>query len=464
MTSWTAPRGPEGTPSSALLTDHYELTAVDAARRSGVAERRAVFELFTRGLPVGRRFGVVAGVARAIDAIERFRFHDDDIDWLTRRGFLTDDTLGWLADFRFQGDVTGYRDGELFYPYSPILTVEGTFAEAVVLETVLLSILNHDCAVASAAARMDIAAGTRFTIEGGGRRTHQEAAVDAALAAYIAGIDVTSNLEAGRRFGLPTAGTTMHAFTLAHDSEEAAFAAQVDAFGPDTTFLVDTYDTAEGIRRAVAAAGPAIGGVRIDSGDLAEEARRARVLLDELGATECRIVVSGDLDEFRIVEIGDAPVDRFLLGTRLVTGSGAPTAELVYKLVAIADGTGDDAPLRPVAKTSPGKGHRGGRKVATRVLDRDGWAIEERVVTADDEIAALPADHHERGLQVPWMRKGEILRPFAADAARAHHLTVRAELPDEARSLDPGPAHLDGNRGRPNPGAPGDRPPEDPGS
>jgi nicotinate phosphoribosyltransferase len=384
-----------------------------------------------------------------VDAVERFRFHPDDLTWLERRGFLSDDTLEWLADFRFRGDLTGYHDGELFFPYSPIVTVDGTFGEALVLETVLLSILNHDCAVASAAARMDLAAGERLTIEGGGRRTHQEAAVDAALAAYVAGIDVTSNLEAGRRFGLPTAGTTMHAFTLAHDSEAEAFAAQVDAFGSDSTFLVDTYDTAEGIRRAVEAAGPGIGAIRIDSGDLGEEARRARDLLDELGATRCKIVVSGDLDEFRMADLADAPVDRFLLGTRLVTGSGAPTAELVYKLVAIAEGTAADAPMRPVAKTSPGKGHRGGRKVATRVLDADGLAIEERLIAPGDTVDPLPADHRERGLQVPWMRAGEAIRPFAADAARAHHLTVRTELPAAALDLDPGRPLLDGNRRRP---------------
>ena len=327
------------------------------------------------------------------------------------------------------------------------LTVDGTFGEALVLETVLLSILNHDCAVASAAARMDVAAGDRATIEGGGRRTHPEAAVDAALAAYIAGIDVTSNLEAGRRFGLPTAGTTMHAFTLAHRSEADAFAAQIDAFGPGTTFLVDTYDTETGIRRAVEAAGPGIGAIRIDSGDIGEEARRARALLDELGATGCKIVVSGDLDEFKVADLADAPIDRYLLGTRLVTGSGAPTAELVYKLVAIADDAAVDAPMRPVAKTSPGKGHRGGRKVATRVIDGSGHAVQERVLVASDVPDELPTDHFERGLQVPWMKAGEPQRPFDADAARAHHLTVRNELPPEALRIDPGPAFLDGNRG-----------------
>ncbi len=446
MTSWTGLPGPDGRPSTALQTDHYELTGLDAAMRSGVARHRATFELFARRLPDGRRYGVVAGMARAIDAVARFRFHEPELEFLRSRGFLRPETLEWLAAYRFGGDVDGYRDGEVYVPYSPLVTVEATFGEALLLETILLSVLNHDCAVAAAAARMASVAEPlgRTTIEGGARRSHEEAAVHAALAAYVAGIDVTSNLEAGRRFGLPTAGTTMHAFTLAHASEEDAFRAQVAALGADSTFLVDTYDIEQGIRTAVAVAGPGIGAIRIDSGDVEVEARRARALLDELGATGCRIVASGDLDEHRMAELADAPVDRYLLGTRLVTGSGAPTAELVYKMVAVADRPGDDAPQRPVAKTSQGKGHRGGRKVATRVLDPDGLAVDERVLTDDLHVDHVPAGHSERGLQVPWIRAGEVVRPFEVDAARAHHRVARGELRPEHLAIEPGPAAFSG--------------------
>ncbi|CAN5899374.1 nicotinate phosphoribosyltransferase [soil metagenome] len=444
MTMWTPPAGTDGVSSSALLTDHYELTGLDAALASGVAHHRAVFEVFARQLPEGRRYGVVAGMARAVDAVTRFRFGDEELAFLRERAFLRPETLDWLADYRFGGDLDGYHDGEVFFPHSPVLTVEATFGEALILETLLLSILNHDSAVAAAGARMTEVACGRTSIEGGGRRTHEEAAVAAALAAYIAGIDVTSNLEAGRRFGLPTAGTTMHAFTLAHPSEEAAFAAQVAALGRHSTFLVDTYDTTEGIRRAVAAAGPEIGAVRLDSGDLGAEAHRARAQLDALGASGCQIVASGDLDEYRIADLASAPIDRYLIGTRLVTGSGAPTGELVYKLVAVADRPGEDAPLRTVAKTSTGKGHRGGRKVATRVLDADGFAVAERVVGPDDRVDPVAPDHAERGLQTPWMRNGNPLRPFSAEAARAHHAMARHELRPEARSIAPGPAALVG--------------------
>ncbi|CAN5519487.1 nicotinate phosphoribosyltransferase [soil metagenome] len=444
MTAWTGPPSSGDRSSTALLTDHYELTGLDAALRSGVAHHRATFEVFGRHLPPGRRYGVVAGLARAIDAVTRFRFAEPELAYLRERGFLSAEALDWLAGYRFSGDVTGYHDGELYFPYSPILTVDATFGEGLILETILLSVLNHDAAIASAAARMVHAAAGRTTIEGGGRRTHEEAGVAAALAAVMAGFDVTSNLEAGRRFGVPTAGTTMHAFTLAHASEADAFRAQVAAFGPDTTFLVDTYDIATGIAGAFAAAGPEMGAIRIDSGDLGHEARKARIQLDSLGASACQIVVSGDLDEFAMAELAAAPVDRYLLGTRLVTGSGAPTAELVYKLVAIADAPGDDAPQRPVAKTSAGKGHRGGRKVATRVLDAEGFAVAERVVGPTDHPDPV-ADHHvERGLQVPWLQAGEPVRPFSVDAARAHHRSALAELRPEHLELAPGHAAFTG--------------------
>ncbi len=196
------------------------------------------------------------------------------------------ETAAYLRDFRFTGDIDAYREGDLYFPGSPVLTVSGTLGECVVLETLVLSVLNHDTAIASAAARMTTAAAGRPLVEMGSRRTHEEAAVAVARAAYLAGFDSTSNLAAGRRYGIPTVGTASHAFTLAHESEEAAFRSQVEAHGADTTLLVDTYDVADGIRTAVKVAGPGLGAIRLDSGDLAEESHRARQLLDELGATE----------------------------------------------------------------------------------------------------------------------------------------------------------------------------------
>ena len=336
---------------------------------SGAAHRRAIFEVFARHLPHGRRYGVVAGTGRLLDAIERFRFSPADLDFLGDAGIVDSPTLAFLESYRFSGNVWGYSEGDCYFPGSPILVVEGTFAEAVLLETVSLSILNHDCAIASAASRMVTAAGARPMIEMGSRRTHEWAAVASARAAYIAGFASTSNLRARFEYGVPSAGTSAHAFTLVHDNERHAFWAQVEALGKATTLLVDTYDVPRAVRTAIEVAGPELGAVRIDSGDLPVLARRVRAELDSLGATGTRIILTGDLDEYSIAALGAVPVDGYGVGTSLVTGSGAPTAALVYKLVARSASVNLDSELVPVAKRSVGKPGRGGRKWAVRHRD-----------------------------------------------------------------------------------------------
>ena len=421
--------------STGLLTDHYELTMVEAALRSGAASRRCVFEAFARRLPEGRRYGVVAGAGRFLEALQRFRFGDDEIDELRRRGVVDDATCDWLAGYRFSGDVSGYAEGEVYFPGSPVLVVESSFAEAVVLETLVLSILNHDTAIASAASRMTSAAGDRPCIEMGSRRTHEEAAVAAARAAYVAGFATTSNLEAGRRYGVPTAGTAAHAFTLLHDTEREAFAAQVDCLGTGTTLLVDTYDVTEGVRTAVRVAGTSLGAVRLDSGDLVEQAREVRALLDSLGATGTRIVVTSDLDEYAIAALASAPVDAYGVGTQLVTGSGAPTASMVYKLVSRSD---EDGVMRPVEKRSESKTSVGGRKWALRRLSADGVAEAEVV-----GIEERPTDDgDDRPLMVDLVRGGELLAPPDLAAARERHAASRAELPAVALRLQRGDVAL----------------------
>jgi nicotinate phosphoribosyltransferase len=404
---------------------------VQAALRSGAASRRCVFEAFARRLPEGRRYGVVAGTGRLLEALQRFRFGDDEIDELRRRRVVDDATCDWLAGYRFSGDVSGYAEGEVYFPGSPVLVVEASFAEAVVLETLVLSILNHDTAIASAASRMTSAAGDRPCIEMGSRRTHEEAAVAAARAACIAGFATTSNLEAGRRYGVPTAGTAAHAFTLVHDSEREAFAAQVDSLGTGTTLLVDTYDVMEGVRTAVQVGGTSLGAVRLDSGDLVEQAREVRALLDSLGATGTRIVVTSDLDEYAIAALASAPVDAYGVGTQLVTGSGAPTASMVYKLVSRSD---DDDVLRPVEKRSESKTSVGGRKWALRRLSADGFAEAEVV-----GIEERPTDDgDDRPLMVDLVRGGELLAPPDLAGARERHAASRAELPADALRLQRG--------------------------
>ncbi|NYF57251.1 nicotinate phosphoribosyltransferase [Micromonospora purpureochromogenes] len=410
----------------ALLTDHYELTMVSAALRDGTAERRCAFEVFSRRLPAGRRYGVVAGTGRLVDLIRDFRFDADEVDFLRRTGVVDDRAAEWLAGYRFTGDVDGYAEGELFFPGSPILTVSGGFAECVVLETLVLSVLNHDSAVAAAAARMVTAARGRTLIEMGSRRAHEEAAVAAARAAYLAGFRFTSNLAAGRRYGIPTAGTAAHAFTLLHDDEKTAFASQVATLGKDTTLLVDTYDISQGIRNAIEVAGPELRAIRIDSGDLAVIAQQSRELLDSLGATETKIIVSGDLDEYAIAALAAEPVDMYGAGTAVVTGSGAPTAGLVYKLVEV-DG-------RAVVKRSEHKATIGGRKVAVRRHKPTGTATEEIIVPQ----GVPDRQPNDRLLQRSFIVDGEPVVLPSLDESREHLRQCLISIPWEGLKLSGG--------------------------
>lgn len=402
---------------------------VQAARQSGTADRRAVFELFPRRLPPGRRYGVVAGVGRALDALEDFRFDAAAVAAL--EGVVDPDMLDWLASYRFSGDVWGYAEGEAYFPYSPLLVVEGTFAEAVLLETVLLSIYNHDSAIASAASRMTLAAGDRPCIEMGSRRTHEQAAVAAARAAYVAGFDASSNLAARALYGVPSTGTAAHSFTLLHDAEADAFRAQVQTLGVGTTLLVDTYDVAEAVRLAVEVAGTELGAVRLDSGDLGEVARDVRAQLDELGASATRIVVTSDLDEHAIAALAAAPVDAYGVGTQLVTGSGHPTCGFVYKLVAREDAEGE---LVSVAKKSTDKLSIGGRKYALRRRGPSGVAEAEVV-----GIGAAPEDDgDDRPLLVPLVRDGQVVGRATLEEARARHRASIAELPRSVTMMSAG--------------------------
>jgi nicotinate phosphoribosyltransferase len=420
--------------STGLLTDHYELTMVQAALRSGTARRPSVFELFARRLPDGRRYGVVAGTGRALDALESFRFDDQQLVYLREHEVVDEATLAWLADYRFTGDIWGYGEGDMYFPGSPLIVVESTFAEAVILETLLLSILNHDSAVASAASRMTSVAEGRPCIEMGARRTHEWAAVASARAAYLAGFAATSNVQAGVDYAVPTTGTAAHSFTLLHDSERDAFTAQVDSLGKGTTLLIDTYDVAEAVRAAVDIAGPGLGAVRLDSGDLGLLARQVRRQLDDLGATKTRIIVTSDLDENSIAALGSAPVDGYGVGTSLVTGSGHPTCGFVYKLVARGDSTEPDRPMRSVAKKSTDKVSIGGRKWALRRRDKHGVAEAEVIGVGQRPVD----DGDDRSLLTPLVTRGEIVGREPLDAARDRHTAARDELPLSARKLSRG--------------------------
>ncbi|HYP45185.1 MAG TPA: nicotinate phosphoribosyltransferase [Propionibacteriaceae bacterium] len=426
-------------PTTALLTDHYELTMLRAALMSGTANRRSVFELFPRRLPPGRRYGVVAGTGRALRAIRHFRFDDEALRFLSDRDIVDQRTADWLADYRFGGNIWGYPEGEIYFPGSPLVVVEGTFAEGVLLETVLLSIYNHDSAIASAASRMTVVAGGRPCIEMGSRRTQELAAVAAARAAYIAGFEATSNLEAGRRYGVPTRGTSAHSFTLLHETEREAFAAQIAALGEETTLLVDTYDVLAAVRTGLELTNGRLGAVRLDSGDLPLVAKDVRALLDSLGATHTKIIVTSDLDEWTIAALSGAPVDGYGVGTALVTGSGHPTCGFVYKLVARAATDDPTAPLVSVAKRSTNKVSVGGRKFALRRLDARGVAEAEVVGVG----APVGNDGNDRPLLVPLVQDGVVADEEPLEVARERHRRARAELPQEALKMSRGEAVIE---------------------
>ena len=420
------------TTSSGMLTDRYELTMLRCALADGTAGKHSVFEAFTRRLPRGRRYGVVGGTGRLLEAIEAFGYTEEQLAWMETNSIIDKATRDYLTGWKFSGEITGYMEGETYFPGSPILTVEGPFGDCTLLETLILSTLNHDSAIAAAASRMKSAAGGRSLIEMGSRRTHEEAAVAASRTAWLNGFDASSNLAAGYQYGVPTLGTAAHAWVLAHENEEDAFTAQIAALGEVTTLLVDTHNTERGIRLAARAAGPGkLGGVRLDSGDLGQWARRAREILDEEGQPQAKIVVTSDLDEHLIADLASAPVDAYGVGTKLVDGSGHTSAGIVYKLVAIQKELGK-AEMINVAKSSAGKQSTGGKKTATRLLGKWG-KIEGEILTTGAEAA--PAG---RPLQVTFILGGKKVSAPASDQIKAAHNKAIEELTIYDLMLDDG--------------------------
>jgi nicotinate phosphoribosyltransferase len=413
-----------------LYTDRYELSMLDGALTSGVINAKATFEVFTRSLANGYRYGVVGGTGRLLESLEGFTFDEATISWLLAQRIVSPELARFLESYRFDGTVYGYTEGEVFTSLSPILRIEGRFCD-LVLETLALSILNYDSGVATKAARVVTASDGHRLIEMGSRRTNEMAAVAAARSAYVAGFDATSNLAAGMTYGVPTAGTAAHAFILAHRSEREAFEAQVATQGVGTTLLVDTFDTEAGTELALDVAGPELGAIRIDSGDLAESSRRCRKLLDQRGATSVKITVTGDLDEFKIAELlaNEAPVDTFGVGTKLVTGYMPPG--FVFKLVAIEDG----ATMRPVAKRSIGKLSSGSAKDAYRLFEDD-VAVTELVIPRDSALS--PPTGNCRALSQMLYQHRATVVDTSLETARATARSAIAELPARALTLSAG--------------------------
>ncbi len=417
--------------STALLTDHYELTMLQAALSDGTAARRSVFELFARRLPPGRRYGVVAGTGRVLDALEQFRFGAAEVAWLRDHEIVDDATCDWLAEYRFDGDVWGYPEGEMYFPSSPVLVVEGTFAETVLLETLMLSVLNHDSAVASAASRMVSAAADRPCIEMGSRRTQEWSAVAAARSAYIAGFATTSNLEAGRTHGIPTAGTSAHSFTLVHDTERDAFTSQVESLGAGTTLLVDTYDIAEAVRVAVEVAGPSLGAVT-------HRLRRPR-LLGPPGTSPARRPRRHGHPHRRHQRPRRARhrLARGRAGRRL-RGRHGPghrfrRSHQRFRLQA-RGARGRFRHPRPGRQEEQGEALRGRTQVRTAaaLCVRAGRGGGHR------HRGAPVNDGDDRSLLVPLVESGRRVHHDTLDDARARHRSALDELPDAARKLSRG--------------------------
>ena len=417
--------------SSALKTDRYELTMLDAAIQAGVGSKQVVFEVFSRNLPAGRRFGVFAGTGRLIPEIQNFKFEQKELAFLEDQQIVSKQTLDWLANFSFGGEIVGFSEGEIYFGNSPVLTVSGTFAECVVLETLILSVLNYDSAVASAAARMRVAAGDRKLVEMGSRRANEDAAVAAARASFIAGFDATSNLLAHQQYQIPSTGTSGHAFTLLFESEQEAFQAQHDAMGDQTTFLLDTFDVEKAVETAVRTTDGRLGNVRIDSGDLSESAHRVRNQLDSLGATKTQITVTNDLDEDAIAGLSAAPVDGFGVGTSLVTGSGHPTASFVYKLVSKFE----NGKWLDVSKKSMGKQNLPGKKSAYRIIDK-GVAQRDELSTSELQ------DSNARPLQIQYFGQSSDWKPDLQSARKRFQSSLN-ELPASARRLSDGDPALE---------------------
>ncbi len=406
-----------------LATDLYQLTMAAAyhgwRRDEGGESATATFDLWIRKLPDPRRFLVFAGLEQALASLETLSFDAERIDWL--RGQppfvgVDDSFFELLAGFRFRGDVRAMAEGTVFFPGEPLLSVTGSLIEAQLVETLLLSIVNFQTAIASKGARLRLAGGdpeeggVRLA-EFGSRRAHgPQAGVWAARAAYVGGVDSTSNVAAGFHTGVPVVGTMAHSFVMAHVEESDAFRRYQETFPGHTILLVDTYDTLRGVERALATGGP-FDGVRLDSGDLAELARGTRRLLDEGGRPDATIFASGDLNEHKIAEFraAGAPIDAFGVGTQLATSADAPYLSGVYKLVRVERG-GD---TRLTFKASPGKETYPGAKQVVRLLGERGEMLEDHLLRRDDAAAFVEAQRKAGRLAEPLlstvMRGGEIV-------------------------------------------------------
>ncbi|MDI1435232.1 nicotinate phosphoribosyltransferase [Polyangium sorediatum] len=426
----------------ALRTDLYQLTMAAGYFHRGMQDRRATCEMFVRRLPRHRRYLLAMGIERLLGYLETLSFTEDEIRYLrdvpALRDAMTEPFVEYLRRFRFRGDVAAVREGTVVFANEPLVRISAPIIEAQIVETFLLSAMNHATMIASKAARVVRAAGGAGVIEFGTRRTHPEAAVDAARSAYAAGFVGTSNVEAGKRFGIPVMGTAAHIWTMAHATEEEAFENYVATFPSASILLIDTYDTLRGAERAARIAKDKLKGVRLDSGDLLALSRAVRPILDAAGCTSAKIVASGDLNEYKIEALvrAGAPIDLYGVGTDLVASIDSPALGGVYKLVEIEQ---EGRVVVPICKFSEGKATFPGPHQVYRFVDGAGVLARDVIALADEDPRGLGEGEAE-ALLVPRMKSGARTEPAEGlDVVRARVTRELARLPGALHVLDEAP-------------------------
>lgn len=418
--------------NAALLTDLYELTMTASYVAMGM-EEQATFDLFVRSLPRRRSFLVACGIEPVLRYLQSLRFDEAALEYLRSLGQFDQAFLEWLGELRFGGEVWAVPEGEVVFAGEPLLRITASLPEAQLVETFMVNLVAFQTMVATKAARIALACDGRRFVDFSARRAHgPDAALKAARAAFVGGAAATSNVLAGKTYGIPVTGTMAHSYVMAFDEEADAFRAFARQFPDAAILLIDTYDTVEGARRAVEVArelageGIRLQGVRIDSGDLAVLAASVRAVLDEGGQHHVRIFASGDVDEYRIAEIvaAGAPVDAFGVGTQLGTSGDSPSLGAVYKLVESASG--------PVMKLSPGKASVPGRKQVWRLTDPGGCPVRDVVALHDEEVPG------GRPLLRQVMSGGRRTRPEEPlEEVRRRCRDSVAGLPPRLRARDP---------------------------
>ncbi len=415
--------------TSALFTDLYELTMMQSYFDRGMHDR-AAFSLFVRELPENRSFLLAAGLDDVLDFLENLRFDDADIAYLRDLDKFTPAFLDWLRTFRFTGDVYAVPEGTPVFENEPLLEIEAPIAEAQFVETAVMNFIHLQTLLASKAARVVEAAQGRTVVDFGARRIHgRDGARKAARAFHIAGLNATSNVEAGRAYGIDVSGTMAHSYIEAFANEAEAFAAFTRSY-PATVLLVDTYDTVQGVQNVIDLARELgdefkVHAVRLDSGDLLELSRKTRRMLDEAGLQSVGVFASGGLNEYKIAELVEAgaPIDGFGVGTAMGVSEDAPSLEIAYKLTAYA-GEGR-------LKLSPGKASFPGLKQVFRHESPDGHALH-------DTLALRSETREGRPLSECVMRGGKRVKPAPSlDAIRAYAAEQVASLPAHIRAIAP---------------------------